>query len=97
MLTDRAYSGKPCRSVLRARRIRANIPTKSREREHRKTLGQAGGRPYSFDSEHYKQRNLVERCFLRLKQFRAVATRYDKLAANYQTGLTIAMIMCWLD
>ncbi len=97
LLGDRAYSGKPCRMGLRQRRIRALIPTKSNVRARRKRLGQAGGRPYYFDKEHYKARNVVERCFNRLKQFRAVATRYDKLGVRYLATVTIAMISCWLD
>lgn len=83
--------------VLRRRRIRALIPTKSNERARRKRAGQAGGRPYYFKAEHYRGRNVVERCFNRLKHWRAVATRYDKLASSYLTVLTIAMIMCWLS
>lgn len=97
LLGDRAYNGRPCRTVVRQRGIRALIPTKLRERERRKRAGQKGGRPYYFDKEHYKQRNVVERCFSRLKQFRAVATRYDKLGVGYLASVTMAMIMCWLD
>lgn len=94
---DKAYGGRPCRSLLRKKRIRALVPTKSNERLHRKRLGQRGGRPYYFDGEHYKQRNMALRCFNRLKQWRSVATRYDKLGANYLAGVTLAMIMCWLN
>ena len=83
--------------ALRQRRIRAVIPTKSNQRARRKRLGQAGGRPYYFEREHYKQCNVVERCFNHLKQYRGVATRYDKLAVRYLATVTIAMIMCWLD
>jgi hypothetical protein len=43
----------------------------------------------------YKQRNVVERCFNRLKQFRGLATRYAKRAAYYQTELTIAAIVTY--
>jgi transposase len=49
-----------------------------------------------FDAELYKQRNVVERCFNRLKQFRDLATRYAKRAAYYQAELTIAAIVLWL-
>ena len=96
MLADRGYAGKPCREALRKRRIKALIPTKSNERARRKRVGQRGGRPYYFDKEHYRQRNVVERCFNRLKQWRGVATRYDKLGVNYLATVTIAMLMCWL-
>lgn len=58
--------------------------------------GSRGGRPPAFDAELYKQRNVVERCFNRLKQFRDLATRYAKRAAYYQAELTIAAIILWL-
>ena len=58
----------------------------------RAAKGSLGGRPPAFDAEIYKQRNVVERCFNRLKQFRDLATRY----ASYQAGLTIAAIILWL-
>lgn len=54
------------------------------------------GRPYYFNKEHYQQRNVMEPCFNRLKQWRGVATRYDKVALNYLTAVTIAMLMGWL-
>ncbi|WP_170176974.1 transposase [Myceligenerans xiligouense] len=53
-------------------------------------------RPPVFDAEAYKGRNVVERCFNRLKQFRALATRYTKRAAYYRTELTLAAIILWL-
>jgi hypothetical protein len=56
------------------------------------TLRDFGGAP-GFDAE---QRNVVERCFNRLKQFRDLATRYAKRAAYYQAELTIAAIVLWL-
>ncbi len=46
--------------------------------------------------EIYRQRNIVERAINRLKQFRRIATRYEKLAANYTAMLTIACILLWL-
>ena len=49
-----------------------------------------------FDPELYKRYNVLERCFNRLKQFRAVATRYDKLKNRYEATVTIASIMIWL-
>ncbi|MFD4252674.1 transposase [Amycolatopsis thermoflava] len=52
--------------------------------------------PTRLDAETYKRRNVVERCFNRLKQFRDLATRYAKRAAYYQAELTIAAIILWL-
>jgi putative transposase len=51
-------------------------------------------RPY--DSDLYKERNLVERFFNKLKQFRRVATRYDKLLANFMGFVKLAAIAIWL-
>jgi len=44
----------------------------------------------------YKHRNVVERCFNRLKQYRAIATRYDKARESYQAAVTIASILLWI-
>lgn len=52
-----------------------------------KRLGSRGGRPPAFDRDAYKQRNTVERCINKLKQWRGLATRYDETAAIYLTGL----------
>lgn len=49
-----------------------------------------------FDAQAYRGRNVVERCFARLKQFRSVATRFDKLAARYRAGVLIASLVLWL-
>ena len=49
-----------------------------------------------FVASEYAQRNVVERCILRLKQLRRVATRYDKRASNYLAFVTLASIMLWL-
>ena len=53
-------------------------------------------RPHTYDKAIYKERNLVERFFAKLKQFRRVATRYDKLLANFKGFVTIAAIVKWL-
>lgn len=49
----------------------------------------------AFDPELYKARNVVERCLSRLKQFRAIATRFDKPATRYRAGLHIASLILW--
>ena len=51
---------------------------------------------HSFDRELYKERHLVEVCFSKLKQFRRVATRYEKTARNYLAIVTLAAIILWL-
>jgi len=58
--------------------------------------GRAGGRPPAFDAGRYKERNTVERCFSKLRQFRAVATRYDKREFMYQGTIDLASIRIWL-
>lgn len=58
--------------------------------------GRVGGRPPAFDRDLCKTRNVVERCFNRLRQFRAVATRFDKLAVRYRAGLHLAALILWL-
>ncbi|GAA2340287.1 hypothetical protein GCM10010431_74670 [Streptomyces kunmingensis] len=96
VLADKAYSSRAIRASLRKRGIRAIIPERSDQVANRKRRGTHGGRPPAFDKEKYKGRNVVERCFSRLKQFRAIATRFDKLAVRYQTGLHLASLTLWL-
>ncbi|WP_442802456.1 IS5 family transposase [Streptomyces sp. CMB-StM0423] len=95
VLADKAYSSRAIREHLRTRGIRAVIPTPADQRSHRLRRGSRGGRPPAFDREAYKQRNTVERCINRLKQWRGIATRYDKTATIYQAGLHIAGIFLW--
>ena len=81
---------------LRKRGIKAVIPVKEDQKDHRRNRGSHGGRPPAFDREQYKDRNTVERCFGKLKQFRAVATRYDKREFMYQGTIDLASIRIWL-
>ncbi|OEJ22664.1 transposase [Streptomyces subrutilus] len=57
--------------------------------------GRTGGRPPAFDAEAYKQRNAVERCINRFKQWRGLAMRTDKLAIAFQAALHLAAILVW--
>lgn len=72
------------------------IPERAHQQANRLRRGKAGGRPPAFDRDLYKARNVVERCFGRLKQFRAIATRFDKLAARYKAGVHLAALILWL-
>lgn len=93
---DKAYSSAANRAYLRRRGIKAVIPVKEDQKEHRRSRGRRGGRPPAFDPGRYKERNTVERCFSKLKQFRAVATRYDKRELIYQGTISVASIRIWL-
>jgi transposase len=92
---DRGYSDKKCRRLLRQRNVRHLIPERKDQREQRQKKGKAGGRPVAFEASRYAGRNVVERCILRLKQFRRVATRYEKRAACYLAVVTLASIILW--
>jgi transposase len=81
---DKGYSSKKIRRYLRRRGIGVVIARQKRERRTR------------FDRAAYRKRNVVERLINRLKQFRRVATRYEKRAVNYRAMLTIAAITLWL-
>jgi len=82
--------------MLRAKAITAVIPEKSTQINTRKKRGSNGGRPPTFDAELYKDRNVVERSFAWAKQWRGLATRYDKLAITYRAGITLNTILNWL-
>ncbi len=95
-MADKAYSSRANRAWLRRHHITAVIPVKEDQKKHRRNRGRAGGRPPVFDPNWYKERNSVERCFSKLKQFRAVATRYDKRERIYQGTIDVASISIWL-
>jgi transposase len=81
---DKGYSSRKIRRYLRRRGIGVVIARQKRERRVR------------FDKAAYRKRNVVERLINRLKQFRRIATRYEKRAVNYLAMLTIAAILLWL-
>jgi transposase len=82
---DKGYSYARVRRYLRRRQIKAVIPTRKDQR-----------RNPGFDKEAYRRRNVVERCINWLKESRALATRFDKLAVNYLTTIKLAMLQRYL-
>jgi transposase len=96
VIADKGYSSRAIRAHLRRRGIRATIPERRDQRANRARRGRSGGRPPAFHPAINKRRNVVERCFNRLKQFRAIATRYDKTALSYQAMIDLATLTLWL-
>jgi transposase len=85
VVADKAYNNKRIRSWLRRRAIRVTIPRKTNER-----------RRGPFDKQIYKLRARVEQLINRLKQFRRIATRYEKRADNYLGMVTLGAILLYL-
>lgn len=81
VIADKGYDADHLRDAIRDKKAEAVIPPRS----NRKT-------PHAYDPALYRERNLVERFFSKLKQFRRVATRYDKLLANYRGFVQLAAI-----
>lgn len=82
---DKGYSSAEVRNWLGEREIAAVIPYREDE------MG-----PHAYDRELYRERPVIEQTINRLKRFRRVATRYEKLAASYLAMVTLAMILEWL-
>ena len=86
LVADKGYDTDAFRSFLKERGIKTVIPDKSNRKKR-----------IRYDKEAYKDRNVVERCFCRLKDWRRIATRYDKLARNFLSALCfVAMLAYWL-
>jgi transposase len=96
VLADKGYSSRANRELLRRRGIGHTIPEPRDQRANRRRKGSAGGGPVGFDKNRYKRRNVVERGFNLLKQWRGLATRYDKYARNYAGALDLAALLTWL-
>ena len=84
LMADKAYDTNPLRALLASRSIEPVIPSIRR----RKPL-------IPYDVQAYRERNLIERMFCRLKDFRRIATRYDKLARNFLAGVILAATLIW--
>ena len=95
VLGDKAYSSRAIRALLRSRRIEAVISEPRDQQGHRRNRGSGGGRPPRFDAQKYKGRNVVERSFNAVKQWRGLATRYDKLALTYRAGAVLHAVFLW--
>ncbi len=86
LLGDKAYDSDKLRRLIEARGAAPNIPPKTNRRWKS-----------CFSPFLYRQRNAIERMFGRLKDFRRIATRYDKLARNFLAAIAIAATVCyWL-
>jgi len=84
VIADKAYDTNRLRNLLAQLDIEAIIPSMARRNPQ-----------IPYDCKAYRQRNLIERMFARIKDFRRVATRYDKLANNFLAGVIIAAIVIW--
>ena len=83
---DKAYDSNSFRKSLRKDGIKPVIPGRSNRKKR-----------IRHDKQAYKDRNVIERCYCRLKDFRRIATRYDKLARNYFSALClVAAVAFWL-
>lgn len=81
LIADKAYDADGLRAWLKARRIKAVIPSTAT-----RTV------PYPLDRTAYRRRNLIERLFCRLKNWRRIATRYDRLARNYLAAVALVAV-----
>ncbi|WP_082775400.1 transposase [Pseudoclavibacter helvolus] len=92
---DKAYSSRAIRAHLRERGIRSVIPEPADQQGNRKRRGSRGGRPVGYDRDDYRGRNVIERRFCHLKQWRGLATRYDKLALVYRAAAVLNAVIAW--
>jgi transposase len=87
LLADKAFDAdERVLKKLAERGVKAVVHPKSNRKKHRE-----------YDKELYKARHLIENFFARLKQYRAIATRYDKLATTFLGGIFLASSVIWLN
>ena len=92
---EKASSSRASRGHLRSRGIKAVIPEPHDQTGHRKRRGSRGGRPVGLDASDYKNRNVIERGYCRIKQWRGLATRYDKHAVVYRAAVVLNAVIAW--
>lgn len=97
LIADKGYAHDNTRTALRRRGIRHAIPERRDQIARRAAKGSRGGRPPAFDPDLYRCRNVVERCFNRLKQWRDLATRHAKRATIYRASLLLIAAIIWLS
>ncbi|SFG27853.1 IS5 family transposase [Streptomyces mirabilis] len=93
---DKAYSSHANRAHLHKRRIKAVIPEKKDQAANRSKKGSRGGRPVTHDADLYHDRNTVERAINKMKDWRGIATRYDKSPESYLAGLHLRATIIWI-
>lgn len=86
VVADKGYTSQAFRKYLHQKHIRCTIARRKNER-----------RRGCFEKAHYRKRNIIERLINRLKQFRRIATRYEKRAANFSAMITIASLFLFSD
>jgi transposase len=86
LLADKGYDSDALIATLEERKITSVIPPKANRKVVRKT-----------DFALYRERNLVERFFCKIKQYRAISTRYDKLANTFIAAVALVCVLFWLN
>jgi len=84
LLADKAYDSAELREMLKERGTKAVIPNKRNRKQ-----------PFSFSKKSYKIRHRIENAFCRLKDFRRIATRYDRLEINFAASIYLAAAVVW--
>jgi transposase len=84
LVTDKGYDSRAIVELIQTHGATAHIPTQKDRRVQR-----------SVDPKLYRQRNLIERCFNKLKHFRRIATRFEKLARNFLAAVLLASTRLW--
>jgi transposase len=86
LLADRGYDSDTFRNILKKKGINSVIPGRKNRKQ-----------PIEYDQQLYKKRNAAERFFGRIKEFRRIATRYDKTSVMFKGAIVLASIAIWLN